>query len=398
MISRVAQVTWTLSLGVAIPILAACGELPIDWCAGGAGVPAVFNDGPGEWSGARLEEVWRTGGADDENALAGPNAPAVRHDGLVAVPDAMSAEVLIIEGDGTWRRPALTKGGGPWGVNWPVAVGWTTDDHLVTLDLEGGRVVRLDVDAERDIVDEWRIPAEVFGPIYAAGELPGVVFTADGSVLLELPWTAPPDGSTDRLEASLVRISATGAVDTVARLGAQVVGAGPEPRFPRPGGTRPIYATDASGAIAIGGESPDYRIRILTPDWRDSLTICRASSSLPLTAAERGDGAVEEWEIRRSEAVRASAPVERPLAYGRLFFGSGGRLWVQRDRPDPLRAFGPVEGATYDVFAPGGRYLGEVRAPERTILGAEASAMVFGMQRGPFDEPMLVAYRFVAGS
>ena len=48
-----------------------------------------------------------------------------------------------------------------------------------------------------------------------------------------------------------------------------------------------------------------------------------------------------------------------------IFTGAEGRLWVLRSQPGRRNAEGEwVEPTLFDVFEPGGRFLGEVRGPE----------------------------------
>jgi hypothetical protein len=75
-----------------------------------------------------------------------------------------------------------------------------------------------------------------------------------------------------------------------------------------------------------------------------------------------------------------------------MFFGEGGRIWVQRERLDPLTAYSPVEGGSYDIFGKDGDYTGTVIAPGQVVLFGEGGGRVFGFERGEFDDLRLVAF------
>jgi hypothetical protein len=81
------------------------------------------------------------------------------------------------------------------------------------------------------------------------------------------------------------------------------------------------------------------------------------------------------------------------MPFGRIFLGAGGRLWVQRERPIAQGYEASVRGGTYDVFEAGGEYLGVIQARDRVLLVGEAHGLVFGDEKGDFDEVSLVAYR-----
>ena len=92
--------------------------------------------------------------------------------------------------------------------------------------------------------------------------------------------------------------------------------------------------------------------------------------------------------------VRESRRPESPISMGRMFFGSNGRLWVQRDRENPFH-FGPPPGASYDVFSPAGGYLGTVKAPNGVTFYGESDEWVIGYEVGELDETSVVAYQLL---
>lgn len=411
-----------------VAALTACGSPPAPpgWCVPSATgedrvqaatirdeaeARAVMSRGGGRWGDtARLVEAWRAGGVEGEAVLAGPLLPSVGPGGQVAVPDARVGEVVTVGPDGEWRGPLVTRGPGPDEVRWPVAVAWRDGDRLAVFDLGAGEVLEVAV-PEGERVGGWRLPEELYGRIAATGELPGTALSPDGSLLLELPWTAAEGGDRGTRLATLVRVrppgggappsgrrgAAAARVDTVVTVRARVLGGERFSNAPRPGTPRPLFASGPGGALAVAGEAAVYRIRILTAPLRDSLVLCRDAGPPPPTPEERGevsdDDSLPSAVADRIRRIREVGPVSPPLPFGRLFFGEEGRLWVQRTRPDPLRPGAPAEGGPYDVFAPGGEFLGTVRAPERTVLFGESSGRVYGLERGPLDAWSVVAYR-----
>lgn len=133
-------------------------------------------------------------------------------------------------------------------------------------------------------------------------------------------------------------------------------------------------------------------MRLLGNDLRDSVVICRDVQARPLTAAESGDTSVSGFEALLA-ALRGVDHSGVLPAIGRVFFGAGGDLWVQRDRANPLSPQWPPEGATYDVYGPGGSYEGTLAAPAKAILYGQVGDLVIGYERGAYDEVSIVGYR-----
>ena len=159
-----------------------------------------------------------------------------------------------------------------------------------------------------------------------------------------------------------------------------------------PGHPQPIMAAGPDGALAIAGDIPQYRVRILGADRTDSLVICRTVEGLPLTDLERGRN-VEGGQTRALQALVQSPVPDPPLAMGRVFIGGDGRLWVQRERE--LVGVGFPEGATYDYYAPGGGYEGTVTAPAGAVLFGSGGDLVVGVYRDPQNRPWVTGWRLL---
>lgn len=380
---------------LAVLLVGGCRPAPPGWCAAeDPGAEVVRNSTPGRWpSEPTLVEAWRAGGAEGPQSLAGPGTPAAREDGWLAIPDMMVSEVVVVDGEGNWTGPVLTRGKGPGEVQWPVSVAWTTEGDLLTLDLGSARITEFDV-GRGELVDEWRLPGELFSRIAAHGQVPGMWLGENGSLFLQMPpRTVSGLGPHERV-VDVLRIGRSGATDTVLSTRVEVIGETPFTDMPKPGAHRPLLSTGPGGSVAVAGEEPVYRIRILTSALRDSLVVCLDDGAAPLSRSERGDTALEEEHLQKlADLLATTEPVASPLPFGGLFFGAGGELWVRRERPDP---FGPgiaAEGSGYDIFAAGGAYLGRVNAPERVVLFGHAAGLVFGLERGPYDVMSVVAYR-----
>jgi hypothetical protein len=140
-----------------------------------------------------------------------------------------------------------------------------------------------------------------------------------------------------------------------------------------PGTSAPTAAPLPDGLLAVAGDIPEFRIRILSADGRVVRVICLVTPALPLSDGERGlvaEGAAVEPEARRARI-------------GRMFSDDAGRIWVQRDRVSGVlvqdRWFGP-RGATFEIVDHRGHAIGRVRAPPDTRLAAAHGDQVFGLR------------------
>lgn len=384
----------TQAIGLAsLALLAlACAEAPPaapEWCSSSSeAVEVRISTGP--VPELRLDEVWRVGGLNDEQVIAGANRPSVSRGGRVAIPDMTAAAVLVVEPDGTWLGAVTRAGDGPGEIRWPVDVEWLDETHLAVFDLAKGAIQLLPVGVE-GVADGWLIDGELYRRMSASGFLPGVDLAADGSLLIELPWQALQNNPFER-RAVVVRLFPDGNLDTIQTQRVTVLGKAPFAGWATPGTPRPIIAAGASGSVFLAGTDSHYRVRLLSSSGTDSILICRDVLPLPYTDAEQGKGLLpEERELAR--VLEEARRPESPTPLGAMFSGEGGSLWVLRDRPNPMMPVGPVEAGIYDVFDGNGQLRGEVRAPDRVVLFGEGGGQVYGLERGEFDELSIVAYR-----
>ncbi|MFQ5680380.1 MAG: hypothetical protein ACE5HP_13090 [Gemmatimonadota bacterium] len=335
-------------------------------------------------------------GLTEGQELLFPVGVAADRTGRVAIPDFRLGEVVVVGPGGEWRGPWTTKGEGPGEVSAPVAAVWDESGVLAVFDIEQSKVIHL-TDGRR-ASEDLRIDPSFTAATVASGQLGWAGVLPGGAVLLVSPIEPPAsvgeaiDGTTAIL---LLRPDAR-VPDTLARVPVHALGSGRYREVPAPGWPRPLAAVGAGGTVAVGDSAGAYRIRLLDPDGRPVRDICRDAPPVPLTERERGRGAIPEERRSLAEAIGSAPEPKVPAAYGRLMVGSAGRLWVQRDRPDPFdraaELFGEP-GARYDVFAADGPYLGTVKAPPRARLQAASGDTVWAFVSGDLDDVSVVAYR-----
>ena len=273
-----------------------------------------------------------------------------------------------------------------------------TDGVLTFANLRAGTIIELDPVGDSGPI-ETPLPTAVEAAIGAAvldERLPPPVLTplAAGGFLVALPPRPTPGGADQERLALVVRMAVDGSLtDTVSAVSVNVLNDHGYVEWPRPGTRIPLIAVGPADAVALAGATSAYRIDVLRPDFTDSLVICRQAAALPLTETEAGEVELAESPPQLAWLLRGSKKVQPPLPFGRMFIGSEGRLWVQRERPDPQRTYAQPEGAAYDVFAAGGEYLGEVRAPDDVVLIADTGGFVYGLEASGGLSGSLVAYR-----
>ena len=350
---RVTSDVSVLCLG-ALLVLAGCSEPVSLSCPPGIGdVIVVDNPFEGRWSAEggspRLTEEWRLDLSEDGGALA-PEAARVGADGTVTVADFRNGTVLELDPGG---------------------------DHTLTGVPLPAEVVAVLTDA---VLDE-RLPAPV------------ITLLPSGGFLVALPPRFIPGSITQRRVSFVVRLAPDGSLtDTVYAASVAVLNDHGYVEWPRPGTRMPLVAVGGGGVVALAGASSAYRIDVLRADFTDSLVICRQAPPFPLTETETGEVELPDSPPELPWLLRASKKVIPPQPFGRIFLGSEGRLWVQRERPDPQRVYAQPTGAAYDVFAAGGEYLGEVRAPARVVLIGESAGLVYGLEPSDRGRAFVVGF------
>lgn len=362
------------------------------------GVPVVASGTEGLWSSEgrtpRLVELWRAGGLREGEELAYPVGLAVSPEGRVAVTDFSLSEVIVIEPDGRWSGPWARRGKGPGELSTPVTSSWTPDGTLTIFDLTASKILFLK--NGESVRPDLPVSGAVTTAIYLAGELPWVGVQPEGGVLLQPPRRPlESDVSAPQHLVSLLRYAPAAEIaDTIVRFtrpSAAFVSGAPAPGWPR---LSPAVASD--GSFAVAGVDSRYRITVYDSAGSAIRQICRDAPPLPLNPFELGDTMSGELPAEMISALKAAPRPDTLAAVGRLFWGVGGRLWVQRERSSMFHGdFLGVPGATYDVFGPEGHYLGAVTAPPATRLQGALGDTVFAFETGAFDETAVVAYRLV---
>ncbi len=343
---------------------------------------AVANSGVGSWpTELSWREVWRAGGSEEAEELIFPADVAVSPDGSVAIADWGLAEVVLLDPDGAWLGPVMTRGEGPGEVQAPAAVTWEDANTLLVLDFGTFRLTTLDV-ASRSATVTAVDPA-FLSPVFASGEVTFVALQPDHTVWLEFPGPIE-DGWEER---SFVRWSPASPVnDTVAPSRARVLERTILPAWPR-------------SLVGVGEETwvvsdPDGRYELTVSDRDDTVLVrfCHPAEALPLSPAERGDEADERMPDAWRLALSDLGEPPEPAIISRILVDADGRIWVQRDRPAPGAA-GPhgAPGAMHDVFLPSGRFLGSIRLPDDHRLLEARGRRVWTLHTGSFDESSIVA-------
>lgn len=348
----------TLRSWVLIPVLAAavagCGRPGSPACeVVDPGGRTVTNTGVGTWP-AELSwrEVWRAGGSEETEELIFPADVAVGPDRSVAIADWGLAEVILLDPDGEWLGPVMTRGQGPGEVQAPAAVTWVDANTLLVLDLGTNRLTSLDLASRSSSVTA--VDPALLMPVVMSGEVGYLSLQPDQSVWIESPGPAE-DGWEER---SFVRWSPHAAAhDTVARSRVRVSSGVALAAWPR-------------SLLGVGSETrvvsdPDgrYELEVFDREGTSLVRFCHPGEPLPLS------------------------PV-----ISRIVVDADGRIWIQRDRPAPGSA-GPhgAPGAMHDVFLPSGRFLGSIRLPEDHRLLEARGRRVWTLHTGSLDESSIVA-------
>lgn len=363
--------------------VAACDSPEFAACeVAGPGGQAVANTSVGAWP-AELSwsEVWRVGGVDETQQLIFPADVAVSPDGSVAIADWGLGEVILVDADGAWRGPVMTRGEGPGEVQAPGAVTWVEAGTLLVLDFGAARLVTLDVASGSS--GTTAVDPMFLSPVIMSGEVTFVALQPDGTVWLEFPglieggWAAQ----------SFVRWSPEAAdIDPVAPSRARVLEGVTLPAWPR-------------SLLGVGAETwvlsePNgrYELTVFGRDDEMLVRFCHPGEALPLSPAERGEGTDESMPEAWRLALRDMEEPPEPAVISRIVVDADGRIWVQRDRPLPgAGGMHGEPGARYDVFLPSGRFLGAIRLPDDHRWLEASGRRVWTLHTGSFDEASITA-------
>jgi len=379
--ARLPDLTYRRSLvGLGAFVVTACHPGPPAWCDAVPGTTRIIIDRPiASRRALRLRPIWEARPGPG-GGLRGPSAIAVDSaSGMLAIADHVTGSIDVIAPIGTAVAHWSQRGRGPGQLSFPAALDWTPDGALAVLDPDLRKIVRLD-SAGRVVAEFPLAPALM-------GNVPDWWVFLQGSDIVGVPSprlmsTMP----TRAIDMVLLRARSFGAgIDTIIAMAVWVSqGGGLSPSIV-PGSAVPVAAPLGDGLLAVGGDTPQFRIRILGPDDQVLRVICQITPALPLS-----DG-----ETRLAAELGAAEPVSNLARIGRLFSDGEGRIWAQRDRVSGVylqdRWFGPP-GATFDVLDRSGAYLGEVRAPDDTRLAAAHGNTVIGLRSDSVGAVSVVAF------
>jgi hypothetical protein len=388
-----------------VGVLAGCGGAAYTACQEpGAGVEHVVVRGAGVWAEAgsvpRFEELWRVGGGHEEQHFGFPVHAAAGPDGVVAVPDFMLAELILVGAKGEWRSGVLRRGSGPGEVQAPVAVGWDDAGRLSVLDLGNAR--RIVVDSHGHVLEEAAIAPSIGSPVLTRGELVWAGIHSSGAVYVMPGFDDVPGRPRTKRAFALRQLPGMVESDTLVAAAFPVLDTGDAMVSPpAPGALVPRLSLGPDGTVAVVGHANGYEIDLYAADGRHVRRLCRADARpVPWSDAERGREAVDEEFAAVRDAAAAAILPATPPALGRVMIDADSRLWAQRDRLAATDVtwglmYGTA-GALWDVFDAAGTFLGEVRLPPGARLQAAAGEQVWAFMIGELGETWLVAYRLAA--
>jgi hypothetical protein len=365
--------------------MACDADQPPDWCdvTAGAAISNAANDG--RWGKAvRLAPLWEVGPAVEVWAVNSPNAVALHPtSGVLAIADHSTSTVTFIGPDGRRLARWGTQGSKAGEIALPHAVDWMRDGRLAVLDPVNAKVVFLDTAGR--LLSEQRTDSLRRLGIHEVGT---ILMEAD--IIIRREGPDPRAGSSDATPERQDHIlwasnyGATVRAVTTAPVRLSSV----EANTPLPGTALPVAAPLEDTLLAVAGDIPELRIRIINRSGRVIREICRVTPPLPLSPAESA----------AAKRLGQSESAERRARVGRLLTGVDGRIWAQRNRPTgALLAdhwFGPL-GAGFDVFTRDGEYLGQITAPGDTRLVAARGDTVVGIRYQNAGAVAVAAYRIL---
>jgi len=370
----------------------------------------VHADRPPKW-GTEIEAVeeLRIGVLEgpEEEMFGRVGGVAVTPDGVIWVVDASVPVIRRFDGDGSFLGSVGRSGEGPGEYLMPLGIKPTPDGGVAVWDPRNSRISLFGPDAG------FRTSLRHPGTFYAADvfqvDTAGYLYVRTNLAIPRGPGLDPPQG--------WVRLSPEGAVrDTVSTPPPDQIGGGfvlSTPQgFLRPFTVETMSAMSPHGYLVTARNS-EYAFTRPLSDGR-ILKVVRSHEPVPLALRERAQWqaiASSMAELARGQGRAAEMgpiPTVKP-PFHRIWADGEGRVWVSRyveaeHRPrseEARRGDRPVlewrEPPVFDVFTPGGEFLGRVRLPHRTRVMAARGTHIWAIQAGEFDEPYVVRYRLESG-
>ena len=364
-----------------------------------AGIAIVESRAPAwtretSWS-VSSDPLLDVGSADGpaEYQFSGVEAGVRLADGGIVICDAGSSEIRFYNAAGTFVRAIGRPGDGPGEYRRLTALGRGPGDSLWAYDfgLRRFTVLASDGTAIRTVSVGGSLSA-----VNAVGQLP------NGSFVVKESWSTGTGGDVkeglERDPIAVVRISADGRTqDTIAVIpGREVFISSEDGRAVM---NTPLFAHTSVASvrdseIVLGDQStfalwiyhgagPTHVYRITGVDLRLS-----RGDVAGAIAARIAQAPPERMTAARTHYAGMAVPETRP-AYGALAVDRRGDVWVSTYSPtaEPARA--------WYVFSPDGRWLGEIRMPERFSVLDIGDDWILGVWRDSLDVERVRLYRLL---
>lgn len=403
-------------LALAAASLAACGG---DWEAVSyeTGDTTVVRTVAGSVWGqpATLVEKARVAPNPDDSAFAFDvvAALAVGRGGDVYVVDPETPAVRVYSKSAKYVRTIGGKGVGAGFYSLPNGVAVLPDGRVVVRDPRRSQLVVYS--REGDYLERWPHPSGVYDPLPLMRDADGLLYTRT---------VYNPSDPREDWDRGFVRYSSDGTVqDTIPDptidfepLAVAVeTKEGEEVRFAIPLTARAYWARGYHGEV-IRAISDRYAIDVVRPDG-SVVRIEREFEPAPATREERAalyraiDRRARQIDYRWTWGGPVIPEVKPP--FKGLFVDEDGRIWVRLHQPAEPEESAAEESAAdesaaegaetawrepivFDVFEPGGRYLGQVHAPSgfRTLPQPVIRGdMVWAVVAEPGELPNVVRFR-----
>lgn len=418
-----------------------CLLLLIPWL-GGTSLAAqdtlvVRSDGPPLWRDVQLVEERRIGVLDgDDRYIFGRVSHVMpMPDGSVWVVDGQGPRVRIYDPAGRYVRDVFGPGQGPGEIQSVMGIDLTPDGRVAIWDLRNSRVSLYRPDGE--VLGQFRVDSGSWtGESFQVDEA-GRFWVYTGVVDPACVRTVTaPDGTErevissegpDCIRSAYLRFSPGDArggeepADTVFLPLPQERERVPSFTVMLPEGNVQPFVPRWSIALSsrgylVSAHSTRYALNLheRRAGGAEVIRIEREFEPVRLTREERA-----EWQGRadfytRQNPGSVSAGVQIPEVKPALRFiqvDRDGRIWVNRyveaekrtdvqPRSDPDRppALTWREPPTWDVFEPGGRFLGTVVTARGVRILVRQGDELWGVARGEFDEDYVVRYQLVTNS
>jgi hypothetical protein len=327
----------------------AAGLLLTAPAVGWAAVPVITNsDTPAEGlQEVQLEELWRIGGADDEDNLLGViDRVLADDDGNVYLLDIQLVEVQVFDGDGVYLRSLGKRGDGPGEIRNAMGALFLPDGTLGLVQGFPGRIVKVDLDG---------LPA---GELRPGGDDPsaGGFFALRSAAAvgnhLVLGGARITRGENSRTATNFIAAHGLDGAETTRYLESVNVRdfgrmefSEKNEFFPGRGG----WALAEDGRVYVASARNEYRIDIYGPGGEHERSITRPYESWKRTDAETDKAREMMMPFRRRNRSAVNIvvePTERDILDIRV--DRQGQVWVLPSRG--IREQEKGIHSTWDVF------------------------------------------------